>query len=68
MKMDFRRPKTTQEKRLNSDPDHQEYVRGKRRGRNLPDAWDDKHVGSSKESPKKVARSKNNFRNTIRKD
>lgn len=38
----YRRMRTTAERRANCDPDHIPYVRGKRRGCNLPDPWDDR--------------------------
>jgi hypothetical protein len=37
----FRRPKTTQERKLTTDSLHKLFVRGKRSFRNLPEAWDD---------------------------
>lgn len=37
----FKSPCTRQEMALSVDPDHAEYVRVKRRFRNLPDAYDD---------------------------
>ena len=36
-----RYPKTTQERRINDSDEHREYVRSKRRGKNIPHAWDD---------------------------
>jgi len=41
-KLYYRRPRSTQEKRANQDYQTVPYrVRGKRRPRQLPDAWDD---------------------------
>ena len=39
-----RRPKTTNERRANCDPDYAEYVRSRRR--NVPDAWEDLHISA----------------------
>lgn len=37
----LRHPKTTQELRENTAPENKKFIRGKRRKRNLPNAWDD---------------------------
>lgn len=44
----WRHPKTTQELRLNEDPDHKKFTRGKRR--NLPTVYDDLQVCSRDKS------------------
>lgn len=36
----FRHPKTANEKRLSSDPEIQQYIRGKRKPKNLVSSWD----------------------------
>ena len=43
-----RNPRSTYERRANSDPEVQEYVRGKRMPMNLPDTWDDKPTTTTK--------------------
>lgn len=37
----LRHPRTTQERRLHSDPELRPYIRGKRSWKRLPNAWDD---------------------------
>lgn len=42
------RPRSTAERRANSDPEIQKYVRGKRMPINLPNTWDDKPTTTTK--------------------
>jgi len=61
----FRCPKTTAEKRMNSDPDHIPYVRGRRKTVNLPDAWDDRIIKSGKRSWKLMYKCRNQWMKAV---
>ena len=62
----YRHPKTTQERRANgvrSDEDsHYEYVRGGRKGKNLPNSYDDLAVAAWKERRCWKSNRKNQYR------
>ena len=64
----FRKPKTANELRQNADPEIAEYVRGRRNKNNIVTAWDDIPNGKNckYDDSKKIHRSRNNFRKTIR--
>lgn len=63
----FRHPKTHSEKSKNSTVEHKQYIRAKRRPNNLPDSWYDFIPCKDKDTKRQIRRSKNNFRQSIRK-
>ena len=57
-KYNLKLPRTHQEMALSVDPDHRELVRNKRKFRNLPDAYDDRHRKSKGRSWKNFRKSR----------
>lgn len=58
----YRKPRTRQELRLNCDPMHAEYTRGKRRRKQLPNDWDDIWFGRQGRSWKNCTNRKHQYK------
>lgn len=55
----YRKPKTTQERKIACDDEHRPYIRGKRTARSLPNAWDDRPKSQiNPKSWKKITKNK----------
>lgn len=65
-KYNLRRPKSFNEMRQAAAVEDAEFVRAKRRVKNLPNAYDDKCKCSDVSTTKQKRRSENNYRDSIR--
>lgn len=65
-KYNLRRPKSFNEMRQAAAVEDSEFIRAKRRVKNLPNAYDDKCKCSDVSTTKQKRRSENNYRDSIR--